>query len=146
MKIVELMLIRILSTRLSCDQNKTGPLSVENRPRLFKTLGLLQTALLQQLQERLRRRVGLRQGSDRGLLQDLRLGQVGRFRSDVRVANRRLRSREAGDLRLRQLDGVVQLVFAGSDGSLDQAEIGDGRGDVGQRSERIGFGVDQARR
>ena len=77
----------------------------------------------EQRQHSLRRRVRLSERSDRSLLQHLTLGQVGSFLSDIRVTDARFSSREAGDLRLRELNGILQLVLAGTDLALHQAEL-----------------------
>ena len=60
---------------------------------------------------------GIRLGHGRHgrLHQDLRLGEVGRFRRHIRVADAGFGGGEARDLRLRQVDGVLQLVLAGAD-------------------------------
>jgi len=49
---------------------------------------------LQQLENGLRRRVGLGHGSDGGLLQHLSLGEIGRFRRDIGVAELGLKAEE----------------------------------------------------
>src|SRR5215471_15181915 len=74
----------------------------------------------------LRRGVGLSHRGDGGLLQDLRLGEVGRFGRDIGVADLGFGGGETRDLGLRQADGVVQLVLAGTDSALNQAELFDG--------------------
>jgi len=95
---------------------RAGSFSVKNRPGRTKTLGPSDywRNLLEQLQESLRRGIGLRQCGNGRLLQHLDLVRL-RLPCDVRVSNARLRRRIVGDLGLGQTDGVVQIVFAGAD-------------------------------
>ena len=102
----------------------------------------------EQRQHSLRRRVRLSERSDRRLLQHLSLGQIGSFLGDIRVTDARLGGREAGDLRLRELNRVLQLVLAGTDLALHNAELRYRRRDrarerkcVGRRIGGIGLSV-----
>ena len=87
-------------------------------------LSSLETLSLQQRQYILRSCVGLRKRRYAGLQQDLRLGQVGGFGGQIGVADARLGRRLIGQFRLRQVDGVGELVFASSYGRLCAAERG----------------------
>jgi hypothetical protein len=65
-------------------------------------------------------------------LENLGLGQVGSLDRNVCIADTRFGGGEAGDLRLGQVDGVLQIVLAGTDATLNQSEVAD-RG--GERSK-----------
>src|SRR5579871_216186 len=82
--------------------------------------------LFQEGEDCLRRGIGLGQGGNRRLLEDLRLGQVGGFGGHIGIAYARLSGREAGDLRVGQTDRVIQFVLAGADDALDGTERCDG--------------------
>ena len=56
--------------------------------------------------------------------QDLRLGQVGGLGGEIGVADARFGGRFIGQFRLRQVDGVGELILASSDGGLSAAERG----------------------
>ena len=94
---------------------------------------------MQELQERFRRGVGLSQRGHGGLLQHLRFGQIRRFGRDIGVSNLRFRGRLVGDLRLSQTDGVLEIVFAGSDSALDVAERRHRRREVGDGCQGMGL-------
>ena len=90
--------------------------------RSGQSVQLSKEPTLQQLQDGLGFLVGLRHGGDGGLLQHLRLGHIGGFLRHVGIPDLRLRSRDVGDLRLRQADGIAQLVFALADRGLRAAQ------------------------
>ena len=58
---------------------------------------------------------------------NLAFGQVSRFLRDVGVADLGFCRREVGDLRVGQVDRVLQLVFAGSNARLNLSELGRSR-------------------
>ena len=82
---------------------------------------------LQQRENVLRRRIRLRERGHAGLHQDLSFGQVGCFGGEIGIADARLGSRCVGQLGLRQVDGVVELVLTSSNHGLRAAERGDRR-------------------
>ncbi len=71
-------------------------------------LRLLSSLLLQELENCLRRGIGLGHGGNGSLLQHLGLGEIGRFACDIGVADLGLRRGEVGDLGIGQTDGVVR--------------------------------------
>ena len=66
----------------------------------------------------LRSRVGLGQGGDTCLLQDLRLGEVSGFLGQIRIANTGFGCSEVAQLGLGQADGEVELVLSATDDGL----------------------------
>src|SRR6185369_12252488 len=66
--------------------------------------------------------VGLGQGGDAGLKQDLRLGEVGRFRRQVGVTDARFGGCQVAQLGLRQVNGIVELILTSADDCLRAAE------------------------
>ena len=85
---------------------------------LPESLGLA----LQQRENILRRRIRLRERGHAGLHQNLSFGQVGCLRGEIGIADTRFGSRCVGQLGLRQVDGVVELVLTSSNHSLRIAE------------------------
>ena len=65
----------------------------------------------------------MRESGHTGLQQDLRLGKVGGLRRQVGVADARFGGRAVGQLRLRQIDGVVELIFTAPDDRLRVAKF-----------------------
>ena len=100
---------------------RNGPNRLESGPlnqRAFRDL-------LQEFQDGLRSRIGLRHSGYRGLLQDLGLGQVGASAATSASRMRDCGGGQVGDLRVRQVDGVLQLVLAGADAGLNLTELGE---------------------
>src|SRR5579871_1659579 len=96
-------------------KSTNGPDSVKSRP---SSMIFLKT-LLQQLQERFRRGIRLRERGYRRLFENLRLGQIRSLLRDVGISNLRFRRRFAGDLGLSQTNGVLEIVLAGSHCALN---------------------------
>src|SRR5690242_19608382 len=84
--------------------------------------GFTKRLSLQEFQHGLRFRVCLRERSDGGLREHLRLSQVSSRSGHIGIANLALGGREARNLRLRQADGVLQFVFAGANFTLHKTE------------------------
>ena len=103
--------------------------------------GLVSSGLLRQINQRfqnlafqerkdcLRSRIRLRQRRERRLLKNLSFRQVRRLLSYIGVPDAGLRLGEVRDLRLRQIDRIIQFVFTGADDALSEAQIGDGLGE-----------------
>src|SRR5712692_3059320 len=93
-------------------------------------------------QDCLRGGVRLGKSSQGCLLQSLRLGQVGGFRGDIGVAKARFRGRESGDLRLCELNRVLQSVLARANLSLSGTQVCKGRSNScqgGKRRRLVGY-------
>ena len=83
--------------------------------------------------------VSLRQCGNAGLQQDLRLGEVSCLGCQARVADLRFSRSEVGQLRLRQVDSVVELVLTSADDGLRAAQCGDGISQCVYYRERTGL-------
>ena len=76
----------------------------------------------EQAQDLLRSRVGLRKGRDAGLLQDLRLSQIGGFRGQIGVTYTRFSGRQVGQLRRSEVVGIAELILSFTDDGLGATE------------------------
>ncbi len=96
---------------------------------------------MQQLEDRLGRGVGLSHGRDRGLFEHLGFGEIGRFLCHIGIAELRFRRGEVGDLRVGQIDGVLELVLSGADAGLRVAQLRECGVDGGDGRQRVAVGA-----
>ena len=92
--------------------------------------------LLEQLQGHLRLGVGLSQNRRRGLYQDLRPGELGRLKGEVRIPNPGFGCRLVLRRVIQEGDGCIESALHGTDAGSTVVDLIKGRIQLGDRISR----------